>query len=137
MLSPMVGCELPPLYLSGSGRTSQETNYQAPVRKHFRASAIASRFGDCIWDGSPRWGSLWVAFPSVSALHFVSIFPPVSVLFSLLRRTEMSKLWFSFFLSFIWSVSRILGVLNFWANIHLSVSTYHVCSSMAGLPHSR
>jgi hypothetical protein len=25
MLSPMVGCEHPPLYLSGSGRTSQET----------------------------------------------------------------------------------------------------------------
>jgi hypothetical protein len=25
MLNPMVGCEHPPLYLSGSGRASQET----------------------------------------------------------------------------------------------------------------
>jgi hypothetical protein len=27
--------------------------YQAPVSKHFLASAIVSGFGDCIWDGSP------------------------------------------------------------------------------------
>ena len=41
VLSPMVGCEHPPLYLSGSGR------------KYFLASTIVSGFGDCIWDGSP------------------------------------------------------------------------------------
>jgi hypothetical protein len=49
----------------------------------------------------------------------------VSILFSLLRRTEASTFWSSFFLSFIWSVNCIL---SFWANIHLSVSIYHVCS---------
>ena len=27
--------------------------YQAPVSKHFLASAIVSGFGVCIWDGSP------------------------------------------------------------------------------------
>jgi hypothetical protein len=27
--------------------------YQAPVSKHLLASTIVSRFGDCIWDGSP------------------------------------------------------------------------------------
>jgi hypothetical protein len=27
--------------------------YQAPVSKHFLASAIDTRFGGCIWDGSP------------------------------------------------------------------------------------
>jgi hypothetical protein len=27
--------------------------YWAPVSKHFPASSTASRFGDCIWDGSP------------------------------------------------------------------------------------
>ena len=35
--------------------------YQAPVRKHFVASAIVSGFGVCRWDGAiSRW-----AFPSV------------------------------------------------------------------------
>jgi hypothetical protein len=28
-------------------------------------------------------------------------------------------------------------LLGFWANIHLSVSVYHVCSFVIGLPHSR
>jgi hypothetical protein len=27
-------------------------------------------------------------------------------------------------------------ILSFWANIHLSVSTCHVCSFVIGLPHS-
>jgi hypothetical protein len=29
-----------------------------------------------------------------------------------------------------------LGILSFWANIHLSVSAYHVCSFVIELPHS-
>jgi hypothetical protein len=61
LLSSMVGCEHPPLDLSGSGRASQETAiYQAHVSMHFLVSVIMSAFGDCIWDGSPggavfRW----------------------------------------------------------------------------------
>jgi hypothetical protein len=39
---------------------------------------------------------------------------------------SIHTLWSSFFLSFMWSVNCILGILNFWANIHLSVSAYHV-----------
>ena len=30
----------------------------------------------------PRWGSLWMAFPSVSSLHFISLFASVSILCS-------------------------------------------------------
>ena len=33
-------------------------------------------------------------------------------------------------------VSYILGILSFWANIHLSVSTYHVRTFVIRLPHS-
>jgi hypothetical protein len=33
-------------------------------------------------------------------------------------------------------VSYILGILSFWTNIHLSVSTYPVSSFVIGLPHS-
>jgi hypothetical protein len=50
------------------------------------------------------------------------------------RRTEASKLWSSFFLSFLWSGNCILDILSFGANIHLSVSTYYVYSFGTGLP---
>jgi hypothetical protein len=49
---------------------------------------------------------------------------------------EVSTLWSSFFLSFMQFANCILGILGFWANIHLSVSAYHVCSFVIGLPHS-
>ena len=77
-----------------------------------------------------------MVFPSVSAPIVVSIFPHMGNLFPFIRRTEVSILWSSCFLSFIWSVNCILGILNFWANIHLSVSVYHVCSFVIGLPHT-
>ena len=102
--------------------------YQAPVSMHFLASTIVSRFGDCIWDGSPGW--------TVYAPHFVSVFLPVRILFPLLRSTEASTFWSSFFLGFVWSLNRILGIPNFWANIHLSVSTYCVCFYVTESPHS-
>jgi hypothetical protein len=54
------------------------------------------------------------------------------ILFFLLRRTEVSTLWSSFFLSFMCYLNCILGILSFWANIHLSVSTYHVHSLWLG-----
>ena len=64
---------------------------------------------------------------SISALHFVYIFSSMSILFPYLRKTKESKLWSSFFLSFMWSVSCILGLISFCANIHLSVSAHHDC----------
>jgi len=69
-----------------------------------------------------------MTFPSVSVPHFVSIFVPKNILFSLLGRTEASTLYFSNFLSFMCSVDCIFGNLNFGDNSHLSVSAYHVCS---------
>ena len=129
--------EHPYLYWSGSGRASQETADQAPVSKHFLTSAIVSGFGDTRYMGCiTRWGRLWIAFPSVSAQHFVPVPPPVSILFLFLRRTEASKLGSFVFLSFIWSVSCIMGVPSFWASIQLSMSTYHVWFCMTRLPHS-
>ena len=84
----------------------------------------------------PSWGSLWVVIPSVSAPHFVSVTPSMSILFPLLRRIKVSTLWSSIFLSFMWFENCILDILTFWANIHLSVSAYHVCCFVIGLPHS-
>ena len=72
--------------------------YQTPVSKHLLASTIVSGFDYCIWVGSP---GLWMAFPLVSAPHFVSVTPPMGILFPLLRRIEVSTLCSSFFLSFM------------------------------------
>ena len=79
-------------------------------------------------------GNLWMAFPSVSSPYFVSIFPPVNIWFSLLRSTEASTLWSSFF-SFIWSVNWILDIPNLWVNIHFLVSICCLCSFLSELPH--
>jgi hypothetical protein len=49
--------------------------YQAPVSKHFMASAIVSRIAVYTWVEFPRWYSLWMAFPSVSTPYFVPVFP--------------------------------------------------------------
>jgi hypothetical protein len=69
-------------------------------------STIVSGFGNCIWDGSSGGeGSLWMAFPSVSALHFVSVSPLMGILFSLLRR--ICSLFF-LFLNVMLSVNYIL-----------------------------
>jgi hypothetical protein len=59
-----------------------------------------------------------------------------SCIFPLLRRTEISTFWSSFFLSFQCSVNCNLGIRSFWANIHLSASAFHVCSFVTRLPHS-
>jgi hypothetical protein len=84
----------------------------------------------------PRWGSLCIVDPSLSFPKFVSVTPYVGILFPILRRDEVSTLWSSFFLSFMCFANFILDILSFWANIRLSVSEYHVCSFVIGLPHS-
>jgi hypothetical protein len=76
-----------------------------------------------------------MSFPSISAPHFVSIFPPLSILFILLKSNEAPTFQFSFFLGFIWSVNCILGILSL-ANIHLSVKANHACSFVTELPYT-
>jgi hypothetical protein len=127
VLSPMVGCQQPRLYLSGSVRASQETALSGSCQEAL-VDIHNSVWVWCLYMGwIPRWGSLCMAFPSVSAPHFVYLeyFVP------LLRSTEASTLWSSFFLNFMWSVNCILGIPSLWDNIHLSV-----CSFVTGLPHS-
>jgi hypothetical protein len=77
-----------------------------------------------------------MAHPFVSAPNFVSVIPSMGVLLPILRRGDMSTLWSSFFLSFMCFANCILGILSFWTNMLLSVSTYHVSSFVIGLPHS-
>jgi hypothetical protein len=71
-----------------------------------------------------------------SLFHILSLHLLPWVFFPLLRRTELSTLRSSFFFSFMWSVNCIVGIPSFWANTHLSVSTYHECSFVIELHHS-
>jgi hypothetical protein len=82
------------------------------------------------------WGSLCVVVPTISAPNFVSVTHSMGILFPILRRKEVSTLWSSFFLSFMCYANCILGILSFWANIHLPLSAYHVSCFVIGLPHS-
>jgi hypothetical protein len=108
----MDDCEHPFLYLSG--RASQETAISGSCQQ----ALVGIHNTVWVWwlcmGWMPRWGSLWMVTPSDSALNFVSVTPSMGILFPLLRR-----------------------ILSFWANIHLSVSGYYVCSFVIGLPHSR
>ena len=74
--------------------------------------------------------------PFISAPNFVSVTPSMGVLFPILRRGKVSTLWSLFFLSFMCFANWIFGILSILVNIHLSVSAYHVCSFVTGLPHS-
>ena len=109
--------------------------YQGSFSKILLAYAIVSAFGGWLWDGPPKWGSLWMVHPFVLAPKFVSATPSMDILFPILGRNEVSTCWSSF-LIFLCFGSCILGILGFWANIHLSVSTYQVTSFVIGLPHS-
>ena len=135
-LSPVITFEHPQLYLSGSGRA-----YQESVISDFCKEVLIGihnivgvwwLYMGCI----PRWERHWMAFPSVSAPYFISIFPLVSILFLLLKSTEASTVWSSFFLDFTGSVNWMLGITILWTNIHLSVSVYCVLSFVTELPHS-
>jgi hypothetical protein len=75
VLSPMVGCKHPHLCWSGSGRASQQTAVSVFCQQAF-LGICNSVWVWCLHVGwIARWDSLWVAFPSVSALLFVPVLP--------------------------------------------------------------
>ena len=127
VLHPMDDCEHPLLYLPGIGRASQETAISGSCHQALVGNCLVSGFGGCLWL-DPQVGQF------LGALNFVSLTSSMGILFPILRRNEVSTLWSSFFLSFMCFANCIFGSLSFWANIHLSVSAYHVCSFVIGLP---
>jgi hypothetical protein len=88
-----------------------------------------------------RWGSLWTAFPSISAPQFVSVFPPVSILFCLLNSVKADAganveivdgiaSWYNHSGNHsgatskkldMWSVDYILVTRSLEVNIHISL----------------
>jgi hypothetical protein len=133
---PIDDCEHPLLCLPGTGLASQETAKSGS----FQQNLAVVRNSVCVWwlimGWTPRWGSVLMVHPFISAPNFVSVTPSMGVLFPILRRGELSTLCSSFFLSFMCFASCILGILSFCAKFHLSVSAYHVSTFVIGLPHS-
>jgi hypothetical protein len=63
------------ILLSCSGRASQETAISGSC-EHALLCTHSSVWVWCLYMGwIPRWSSLWMAFPSVFALHLVPVFP--------------------------------------------------------------
>jgi hypothetical protein len=126
---PIDDCEHSLLYLPGTVIASQETAISGSCQQNL-ASICNSVWVWWLFMGwIPRWGRLWIVLPSISAPNFVSVTPSMGILFSIPRRNKVSTLWSSFFLSFMCFTNCVLGILSFWANIHMSVSAYHVSST--------
>jgi hypothetical protein len=134
MFHPIDDCEHPLLYLPGIGIASRETAISGSFQQNL--ADIYNSVWVADYGIDPWWGSLWMVHPFVLAPNFVSVTPSMGVLFPILRRNEVSILWSSFFLIFFCFANCILGILSFWANIHLSESAYQVTSFVIGLPHS-
>jgi hypothetical protein len=134
VIHSIADCEPPVMCLLGPCVVSQETALSGSFQQNL--AGICNSVWVCwlFMGWIPGWGSLWVVIPSGSALKFFSVIPSMGVLFPILRRNKVFILWSSFILSFMCFANCILGILSFWANIHLSVSTYHVCSFVVGLP---
>jgi hypothetical protein len=134
---PIDDCEHPLLYLPGTGKASQEK----AISGYYQQNLADICSSVCVWwqimGWIPSWGSLWMLHPLVSAQTFVSVIPPMGILFPILRRNEVSMRWSSFFLFFLCFANCILGHLSFWASIQLSLSAYQGSYFMIGLPHSR
>ena len=107
VLSPMVGCKHPPQYFSGTDRASQETAISGFCQQAF----VGIHNSIWVWwlymEFIPRWGSLWMVIPSVSAAHFVSVAPSMGILLPLLRLIEVPTLWSSWVSCGLWTVSWV------------------------------
>ena len=132
---PIDDCEHPLLYLPGTGIASQETAISGSFQQNLAGICNSVWVWWLIMGWIPGWGSLWIVHPFVLAPNFVSVTPFMGILFPILRRNEVSTHWSSLFLIFLCFANCILGVLCFWANIHLSVSAYLMTSFVIGLPH--
>jgi hypothetical protein len=58
----------------------------------------------------PGWGILWMVHPFVLTPNFVSVTPPMGILFPILKRNEVSTRWSSFFSIFLCFAKCILDI---------------------------
>jgi hypothetical protein len=138
VIHPIADCDHPLMCLLGPGILSEETAISGSFQQNLASVCNGVSIWKLIMGWFPRYGSLLMVDLFVTAPNFVSVIASMGVLFPMLRKDKMSTLWSPFFLSYMCLANCIiiLGILNFWANIHLSMGTYHVSSFVIGLPHS-
>jgi hypothetical protein len=135
MFSPMGSCEHLPLCLWGSVRVSQKTVIsdscqQALLDTHGRVW-VWWLYKGWIY----RWDHLWMAFPSVSAPHFMFIFSPVIILFSLFEGVKhphfgLPSSWAS---CGLWIVSWIFQAFELISTIIECIACVFFCDRVTSL----
>ena len=73
VLHPMDDCEHPLLYMSGTGRASRETAISVSCQQALVGICNSVWVWWLFMGWIPRWGSLWMVFPSFSAPKFVFV----------------------------------------------------------------
>jgi len=91
VFGPVDDCEHPLLYLPGTGRASQETAISGSCQQ----ALVGIHNSVWVWwlyvGWIPKWGSLWMVFPSGSAQNFVSVTPSMGILFPFLKSNLAPK----------------------------------------------
>jgi hypothetical protein len=105
---PIDDCEHPLLYFPGTGIASHEIAKSGFCQQNLAGTCNSV----CIWwlimGWIPEFGSLWMIHPFILAPNFVSVTPSIGILFPILRRNEVSTLWFLFliFLCFYFNKNK-------------------------------
>jgi hypothetical protein len=107
---PTDDCEHPLLYLLDTGIASQDIAISGSCQQNFAGICNSVWVWWLFMGWNPRWGSLWMVIHSISAPNFASVTPSMGILFSILRRNEVSTLWSSFFSSFMCFANCILSI---------------------------
>jgi hypothetical protein len=99
VIHPIADCEHPLLCLLGPGIVSQETAISGSFQQYLASVCNGVSVWELIMGWIPGYGI--DDPPFVSDPNFVSVTPSMGVLFPILRRSKVSTLWSSFFLSFM------------------------------------
>jgi hypothetical protein len=108
VIHPIANCEYPLLCLLGPGIVSHETAISGSFQKYLPSVCNGVSIWKLIMRWIPGYGSLYMVRSFISAPNFVSVTPSIGVLFPILRRGKVSKLWSSFFMSFMSFTNCIL-----------------------------
>jgi hypothetical protein len=111
VLHPIDDCEHLLLYLPGIA------SYETAISGSLQQNIAGICNSVWVWRLIMGWilgcGSLWIVHSFVLAPNFVSVTLFMGILFTILRRNEVSTHWSSFFLIFLCFANCILGILSF------------------------
>jgi hypothetical protein len=107
-IHPIADCEHPLLCLLGPCIASQETALSGSFQQNFANVCNGVSVWRLLLGWIPRYGSLWMVLPFISAPKFVSVTPSMGFWFPIQRRGKVSTLWSLFFLSFMCFANFIL-----------------------------